>query len=285
MGDEGSSCSVCDPETSNHSGAQTPFEALREAQLLFEEIGDGESLEVCDEAGLFFAMAHDLHHQYWESAYRHERLQVMLSVPAEQIGERLGCSKVWYGMENALRALLMLENCDRMKPALDVGCGNGHFCALLHRTGFQAVIGLDYSEEAVMVAKRLKSDYLVLLGAPEEQAGQGEQVIEGAEAEATARDDTEAQVDGNEALPEQRGMLSDAPNAEDSAAEEVDQEEEEEEQEQDDIHEPGIHFRCGDVLDAPFAPEATPSLPLPLPLPLPIFYLFLILPLPLDRQE
>jgi len=80
-------------------------------------------------------------------------------------------------------------------------------------------------------------------------------VIEGAEAEATARDDTEAQVDGNEALPEQRGMLSDAPNAEDSAAEEVDQEEEEEKQEQDDIHEPGIHFRCGDVLDAPFAPE------------------------------
>jgi len=168
-------------------------------------------VEMCDEASLFFAMTHNLHHQYWESCYGQE-LQKLLTlarnVPTEQ---RVAVSRAWFGLDAVQRALAMLaeEPVQRRLPVLDAGCGNGQLCHTLLADGFSAVHGLDYSEAAIAVAVCLANDYQqVVKRSPQ---GQGEdaqelQVFSGADAE------------------------------------------------EEELETPGLHLRCGDILDPPYEP-------------------------------
>ena len=172
---------------------------------------ENENAELAGEAALFYAMAHDLHEQYWQHTYEGESMEIAVSSDCETPEERVKGSKCWFGMTNALRAVAMVQMADRSLPVLDVGTGNGHLCHLLARAGFEAIHGLDYCEEAILIARRLHKDYERILASKES----GAEVLE-----------------ATMALP-----------AAVAEAEEVD------------ILAPGVHFRCGDVLDPPFEPE------------------------------
>lgn len=215
--------------------------------------------EMSDEAALFFAMTHDLHREYWRSCYEHEHLETNLCSeqptpeqrvvhnPAIAACVRSRCysrwqeaSKVWFGMENAVRAVAMASAADRALPVLDVGSGNGHMCHLLARAGgphlapvgerlptvsltvfirhvrpgFQRIQGMDYCEEAILVAERLRNDYEAILPGTGRASSQPPPLpLEG-----------DALSEGEEGHELDTSLL-------------------------------GIHFVCGDVLDPPYEPE------------------------------
>ena len=75
----------------------------------------------------------------------------------EDIGDK---GEVWFG-ENAMNRMVRwleknVEDAD--SQIIDLGCGNGLMCLELHEAGFKNVCGVDYSANAIELAKKLAQD-------------------------------------------------------------------------------------------------------------------------------
>ena len=74
----------------------------------------------------------------------------------EEIGDR---GEVWFG-ENAMNRMIrwLEKNMDLNSKILDLGCGNGVMSIELAEVGFKNVHGIDYSENAIELSKKLAKD-------------------------------------------------------------------------------------------------------------------------------
>ena len=78
----------------------------------------------------------------------------------EDIGDK---GEVWFG-ENAMNRMVrwLEKNVDADSQIIDLGCGNGLMCLELHEAGFKNVCGVDYSDHAIELAKKLAQDSGIL---------------------------------------------------------------------------------------------------------------------------
>ncbi len=66
--------------------------------------------------------------------------------------------EVWFGEDALFRVLRWMEEAalaDLSAPVLDLGCGNGVTCAHLVAAGFTRVAGVDYSGDAIELARKV----------------------------------------------------------------------------------------------------------------------------------
>ncbi|XP_037583030.1 EEF1A lysine methyltransferase 2 [Dermacentor silvarum] len=84
---------------------------------------------------------------YWEEAYQNELSNF---TNHGDVGE------VWFGSKNECRVVRwLLQHADKTSHILDIGCGNGHLLVHLAKEGFNNLTGVDYVENAVILAKEL----------------------------------------------------------------------------------------------------------------------------------
>ncbi|KAK3103140.1 hypothetical protein FSP39_016764 [Pinctada imbricata] len=66
--------------------------------------------------------------------------------------------EIWFGEDIQERVLDWIENCkeiDQSDPIIDVGCGNGVLLVELAQRGYTDLVGVDYSEGAIKLAKSI----------------------------------------------------------------------------------------------------------------------------------
>ncbi|XP_052283835.1 EEF1A lysine methyltransferase 2-like isoform X2 [Dreissena polymorpha] len=83
----------------------------------------------------------------WDSAYEKEVDNF------EDIGD---VGEVWFGEETMDKIISWIEKCPEVKandPIIDLGSGNGMMCIELSKRGFSQLVGVDYSELAVMLSR------------------------------------------------------------------------------------------------------------------------------------
>ena len=89
---------------------------------------------------------------YWDSCYQAEN---------DNFDSHGDVGEIWFGEESVVRVITWLEDkmteagVDHDSPILEVGCGNGVLCVELVKTGFSNVTGVDYSEGAVELARKI----------------------------------------------------------------------------------------------------------------------------------
>ena len=86
----------------------------------------------------------------WDNQYSLEKKNF------EEIGDR---GEVWFG-ENAMNRMVrwLEKNVDPDSQIIDLGCGNGVMSIELYEAGFKHVHGVDYSANAIDLAKKLAQD-------------------------------------------------------------------------------------------------------------------------------
>lgn len=66
--------------------------------------------------------------------------------------------EIWFGKQTARRVLSYIKekeiNCDTTS-IIDIGCGNGYTCCLLAQSGYKNILGVDYSEKAIHLARSI----------------------------------------------------------------------------------------------------------------------------------
>ncbi len=84
----------------------------------------------------------------WDDAY---------AVELDNFSSRGDEGEVWFGEDALFRVLGWMDGHarDLGAPVLDLGCGNGITCAHLAASGFRDVSGVDYSEDAVRLARKV----------------------------------------------------------------------------------------------------------------------------------
>ncbi|KAJ9582420.1 hypothetical protein L9F63_003218 [Diploptera punctata] len=85
--------------------------------------------------------------EYWDGAY---------SVEMKNFEEHGDVGEVWFGEDSALRIVSWLSNSPLVNQEdriIDLGCGNGMLLVELAREGFSNLVGVDYSEKAIELAK------------------------------------------------------------------------------------------------------------------------------------
>lgn len=100
-------------------------------------------------------------HTYWEERYQEE---------IENFRSNGDVGDIWFGEDILERLLYSIDNCpliNKTSYVVDIGCGNGILLVELSKRGFQNLVGIDYSHNAVTLAKeiakkeKLKIDYQV----------------------------------------------------------------------------------------------------------------------------
>jgi EEF1A lysine methyltransferase 2 len=85
---------------------------------------------------------------YWEDLYQNEL--VNYSENPEDPGE------IWFGSKTETKLVKFIsQNFAKSSSILDIGCGNGHLAKRLCELNFSNVTGIDYSESAIDLAKRI----------------------------------------------------------------------------------------------------------------------------------
>ncbi|XP_042219637.1 EEF1A lysine methyltransferase 2-like [Homarus americanus] len=90
--------------------------------------------------------------EYWDSAYNHELSNYKRN---GDIGD------VWFGEESIERVVTwMLESAlvNVQSSVVDLGCGNGAFLLYLNAEGFTNLTGIDYSQEAIELARTIAAE-------------------------------------------------------------------------------------------------------------------------------
>ncbi|XP_041984051.1 EEF1A lysine methyltransferase 2 [Aricia agestis] len=85
---------------------------------------------------------------YWQKTYQKELLNF------DHHGDT---GDVWFGEDSALRVVNWILKCgiDKNTPTIDLGCGNGYTLLELAREGFTNLLGVDYCEEAIILANKV----------------------------------------------------------------------------------------------------------------------------------
>ncbi|CAH2064867.1 unnamed protein product, partial [Iphiclides podalirius] len=85
---------------------------------------------------------------YWQRAYQKEIINF------EDHGDP---GDVWFGEDSAYRIIKWICQCGIAKdaPVIDLGCGNGYTLSELAREGFTNLLGVDYCEEAIILAEKV----------------------------------------------------------------------------------------------------------------------------------
>ena len=110
----------------------------------------------CNQVAMLLAMLGNEHAAYWGLRYDTELASVRAALARGQDDPMEGLF-VWFGKMAMLMAcqLMQSEELGLRKEAsvvLDLGCGNGFVCEVLHAMGFKKVIGVDYSPSAIRLA-------------------------------------------------------------------------------------------------------------------------------------
>merc|ERR1712156_867642 len=88
--------------------------------------------------------------EYWDKQYELEKKNF------DEIGDK---GEVWFGEAAMNRMVRWLEkNTDPESKIIDLGCGNGMMSIELYEAGFHNVDGVDYSQHAIDLAKKLAQD-------------------------------------------------------------------------------------------------------------------------------
>ncbi|XP_026747939.1 EEF1A lysine methyltransferase 2 [Trichoplusia ni] len=87
---------------------------------------------------------------YWQKAYTKE---------IENFVEHGDPGDVWFGEDSADRVINWICNCgvDKDTAVIDLGCGNGYTLSELAREGLTNLLGIDYCEEAITLAKKVSN--------------------------------------------------------------------------------------------------------------------------------
>ncbi|GIY73408.1 EEF1A lysine methyltransferase 2 [Caerostris darwini] len=86
--------------------------------------------------------------EYWSEFYSEE---------LENFEDHGDIGDIWFGKKNVERIVSWLTNKELEKslPILDVGCGNGMTLVFLAKAGFVDLTGVDYAEEAILLAEKI----------------------------------------------------------------------------------------------------------------------------------
>ncbi|XP_067012529.2 EEF1A lysine methyltransferase 2 [Anabrus simplex] len=88
---------------------------------------------------------------YWERAYSDE---------LKNYTDHGDVGEIWFGEDSALRIVRWLSSNDRVHLTdriIDIGCGNGMLLVELAREGFASLTGVDYSPNAIALARAVAS--------------------------------------------------------------------------------------------------------------------------------
>ncbi|CAL7945627.1 unnamed protein product [Xylocopa violacea] len=92
---------------------------------------------------------------YWDRIYSEE---------LDNFKEHGDVGEIWFGRNNTLKVIrwiateLNLNNDDKI---IDIGCGNGMTLIELSRKGFERLVGIDYSQKAVDLAREILKEHNV----------------------------------------------------------------------------------------------------------------------------
>lgn len=89
--------------------------------------------------------------EYWEERYRQE---------INNFRSNGDVGDIWFGEDILEKLLRWISSCaviHKTAKIVDVGCGNGIMLVELARLGFENLLGVDYSEKAVVLAKEIAS--------------------------------------------------------------------------------------------------------------------------------
>ena len=106
---------------------------------------------------MLLSMLGNEHEAYWGCRYERELAEVRAAIASDS-PDPLESLFVWFGKMAMLMACQTISS-DELALApdssvvLDLGCGNGFMCEVLHKLGFKHVIGSDYSLQAICLAQ------------------------------------------------------------------------------------------------------------------------------------
>ncbi|KJE96692.1 hypothetical protein CAOG_06971 [Capsaspora owczarzaki ATCC 30864] len=87
--------------------------------------------------------------EYWDQVYERE---------VGNFDERGDVGEVWFGMDAVESVVDWIQDDARLPKHLsvvDIGCGNGVSLVELARVGFKSLLGIDYSEPAIELARKV----------------------------------------------------------------------------------------------------------------------------------
>lgn len=90
---------------------------------------------------------------YWEKCYENELKDF------QRYGDP---GEIWFGDDIVKRLITWLENSNivhKESKIVDLGCGNGMLLIELSSQGFSNLTGLDYSENAILLCKKVAEKY------------------------------------------------------------------------------------------------------------------------------
>lgn len=91
--------------------------------------------------------------EYWDDFYENE---------IKNYSSHGDVGEVWFGEDSEFRILRWLKSSTIVSPndtVIDLGCGNGMMLVELAREGFTHLVGVDYSEAAINLAKSVASSH------------------------------------------------------------------------------------------------------------------------------
>ncbi|KAF5287053.1 hypothetical protein FQR65_LT12354 [Abscondita terminalis] len=89
--------------------------------------------------------------QYWDTVYKNE---------VSNFRHHGDVGEIWFGEDIAERVACWVEGkVAKDKKIVDVGCGNGMLLIQLSRMGFTNLHGVDYSNDAIVLAKDISAHY------------------------------------------------------------------------------------------------------------------------------
>ena len=108
------------------------------------------------QVAMLLSMLGNEHEAYWGCRYERELAEVRAAIASDS-PDPLESLFVWFGKMAMLMACQTIAS-DELALApesvvLDLGCGNGFMCEVLHKLGFKHVIGSDYSLQAICLAQ------------------------------------------------------------------------------------------------------------------------------------
>eukprot|EP00960_Hanusia_phi_P018411 542789-Hanusia_phi.AAC.6 len=103
------------------------------------------------------------HHAYWDNSYTKEMNEVLQAIADGNNDDPMDKLFVWFGKMSMVYTAHIVQSADlnlsHDSAILDVGCGNGLFCEVLHALGFTNILGSDYSSEAIKLSNEVQSYY------------------------------------------------------------------------------------------------------------------------------
>lgn len=93
--------------------------------------------------------------EYWDNCYQTE---------IKNFSNRGDPGEIWFGediVDRLIRWMDKSENVKKDSSVIDVGCGNGMLLVDLANNGYSNLTGIDYSENAIKLAKSVADKYKV----------------------------------------------------------------------------------------------------------------------------